>query len=83
MRLADIAANKHFKYGAPFLLAVVGGSYVLRLYTQTRYDVFDEHHIYSKVPSGMLEEDFKEYIENVDIDSWKNIRGPRPEETLE
>lgn len=70
--------NKHLKYGAPFLILMIGGPYLLRIYTQTRYDVYNERHIFSKIPPNKLEEDYEEYTKSVDIDNWKNIRGPRP-----
>ena len=79
-RLRKIADNKHFKYGAPFLIAVVGGSFMLQYYSQLRYDIFQERHIMTKLKPTQtsLEEEYEEYKKSVDLDNWQNIRGPRP-----
>lgn len=83
--------NKHFKYGAPFILLIVGGSYGLQFYSQLRYDVQKEQHIVTKTKElqkiigvtkpKTIEEEYQEYKETVNIDNWKNIRGPRPWES--
>lgn len=84
--------STHFKYGAPFILCIVGGSYGLKYYSQLRYDIQHERHIITKTkamrelagvskPAPTIEEEYKEYTEKVDLDNWKNIRGPRPWES--
>lgn len=81
--------NKHFKYGVPFLIAVIGGSFGLQFYSQLRYDVYKQRHIITKTQAlreaigankkpTTIEEEYEDYKKNVDIDNWKNIRGPRP-----
>lgn len=83
-----ILQNKHFKYGAPFLLAVVGGSFGLQYWSQLRYDIQKERHIITKTKeirdmigkadSHTIEDEYEEYKRNVNLDEWKNVRGPRP-----
>lgn len=80
--------NKHFRYGVPFVLTVVCGSFGLQYYSQVRYDIHKEQHIMTKtkevqamlkpIKQKSLEEEYEEYKKNVDLDNWKNIRGPRP-----
>lgn len=86
-----IFKSKHFKYGAPFIILVVGGSYGLQVYSQLRYDIQNERHIMTKTKElqkivgaakpKTIEEEYEEYKKTVDIDNWKNIRGPRPWES--
>lgn len=90
-KLSKISDNKHFKYGVPFVLMVVGGSFALKYYSQLRYDIQNERHIMTKTKelqniinpkkSVSIEEEYEEYKKNVDLDNWKNIRGPRPWES--
>lgn len=80
--------SKHFMYGVPFLVAVVGGSFGLKFYSQLRYDIQNERHIMTKTKElrdmagaqkeHTIEEEYEEYKRTVDIENWKNIRGPRP-----
>lgn len=84
----NILNSKHFKYGAPFLIMVVGGSYGLKFYSQLRYDIMKERHIMTKTKElrdmigadkqTTIEEEYDEYNKTVNINEWKNIRGPRP-----
>ena len=89
-KVKKLLENKHFKYGLPFMVATVGGSYGLMIYTQLKYDIKNERQIISKTKElkeliggtdKTLEEEYADYTKTVDIDSWKNIRGPRPWET--
>lgn len=68
------------------LLLVVGGSFGLKEFTQIRYD--EQRHRKRLDPeleaqvnvqrqTNMLEEEY-EKIKQVNLDEWKNIRGPRP-----
>lgn len=88
--MANFLKSQHFKYGFPFIIAIVGGAYGLQFYTQLRYDVQAEKRLISKTkaiselsPNPMqrpvtIEEVYEEYKQTVDLDNWKNIRGPRP-----
>lgn len=83
--------NRHFKFGLPLVLFIVGSSFGLKYYSQLKYDVQKERHVWSKtkelrekigpVKEKSLEEEYAELRKTVDIDNWKNIRGPRPWET--
>lgn len=78
--------NKTVKYGVPMLLLVVGGSFGLREFTQIRYDAqrirkkLDpslEAKVNVQRQSVMLEEEY-EKMKELNLEEWKNIRGPRP-----
>ncbi|XP_072222198.1 cytochrome c oxidase assembly protein COX16 homolog, mitochondrial isoform X2 [Leuresthes tenuis] len=78
--------NKTVRYGVPMLLLVVGGSFGLREFTQLRYDAQKirrrldpslEAKVNAEKQSVMLEEEY-EKMQKVNLDEWKNIRGPRP-----
>uniref|UniRef100_A0A069DVF8 Cytochrome c oxidase assembly protein COX16 homolog, mitochondrial n=1 Tax=Panstrongylus megistus TaxID=65343 RepID=A0A069DVF8_9HEMI len=86
--------QKSFKYGLPFLILMVGGSFGLREFTQLRYkfgkkqvikpEELEEQGIDMKKPGEVtLESEFNKIIA-LDIDNWENVRGPRPweKETL-
>lgn len=68
------------------LLLVVGGSFGLREFTQIRYDAQKikkkldpslEAKLDLQRQSVMLEEEY-EKLKDVNLENWKNIRGPRP-----
>ncbi|XP_071354598.1 cytochrome c oxidase assembly protein COX16 homolog, mitochondrial [Trachinotus anak] len=78
--------NKTVKYGVPMLLLVVGGSFGLREFTQIRYDSQKikrrldpslEAKVNIEKQPVMLEEEY-ERMREMNLDEWKNIRGPRP-----
>ncbi|KAM6961462.1 cytochrome c oxidase assembly protein COX16 homolog, mitochondrial [Aplochiton taeniatus] len=84
--LKALKKNKTLRYGIPMLLLVVGGSFGLREFTQIRYDAqrirkkLDpvlEAKINPLKQSVMLEEEY-EKLKEVNLEEWKNIRGPRP-----
>ncbi|KAK9534010.1 cytochrome c oxidase assembly protein COX16 homolog, mitochondrial [Anarhichas minor] len=84
--LKALQKNKTVKYGVPMLLLVVGGSFGLREFTQIRYDAqrirkrLDpslEAKVDIQKQSVMLEEEY-EKMKQVNMEEWKNIRGPRP-----
>lgn len=67
------------------LALVVGGSIGLREFAQIRYDV---HRLNTKLVTNeeangpkrrtvMLEEEY-EKLKEINLDDWRNIRGPRP-----
>lgn len=83
----QLVNNQHFKYGFPFLIAVVGGSFGLQFFAQVRYDVQKNRKITTKTKEILalsetkpitLEQAYDEYKQTVDIDNWQNVRGPRP-----
>ncbi|KAG7300305.1 hypothetical protein JYU34_015893 [Plutella xylostella] len=84
--IQSFGKRKSVRYGVPFLLFVVGGSFGLKEWTQIRYQ-------FSKVKGVSKEEaekmglnrtkkvtleDAYEEIQKLDIDNWENKRGPRP-----
>ncbi|XP_030615043.1 cytochrome c oxidase assembly protein COX16 homolog, mitochondrial [Archocentrus centrarchus] len=84
--LKSLRRNKTVKYGVPMLLLVVGGSFGLREFTQIRYDAQKirkrldpslEAKVNVQKQSVILEEEY-EKIKEMNLDEWKNIRGPRP-----
>ncbi|KAM9842110.1 cytochrome c oxidase assembly protein COX16 homolog, mitochondrial [Aulostomus maculatus] len=78
--------NKTIKYGIPMLLLVVGGSFGLREFTQIRYDAQRfrkklDPSLVAKVnlqKQSVILEDEYEKLKELNLDEWKNIRGPRP-----
>uniref|UniRef100_A0A6Q2X990 Cytochrome c oxidase assembly protein COX16 homolog, mitochondrial n=1 Tax=Esox lucius TaxID=8010 RepID=A0A6Q2X990_ESOLU len=67
-------------------LLIVGGSFGLREFTQIRYDVQKirkkldpalEAKVNKQKQSVILEEEYQK-MKEVDLDKWKNVRGPRP-----
>ncbi|XP_074465840.1 cytochrome c oxidase assembly protein COX16 homolog, mitochondrial [Sebastes fasciatus] len=84
--LKALRKNKTIKYGVPMLLLVVGGSFGLREFTQIRYDAQKirkrldpslEAKVNVEKQSVMLEEEYKK-MQEVNLEEWRNIRGPRP-----
>lgn len=84
-----IKNNKHFKYGLPFLIVVVGGSFVLKLYTKLRFEIKDERIVVTKtkeiqkltgvqIKPKSLEEEYEDYMKTQNLDDWQNKRIPRP-----
>ncbi|XP_063383143.1 cytochrome c oxidase assembly protein COX16 homolog, mitochondrial [Cydia fagiglandana] len=81
-----LSKRKSFKYGVPFILFVVGGSFGLREWTQIRYQFSQVKGVskaeaekmgLNKAKDVTLEGTYDE-IQKLDIDNWENKRGPRP-----
>ncbi|XP_017858904.1 PREDICTED: cytochrome c oxidase assembly protein COX16 homolog, mitochondrial [Drosophila arizonae] len=87
-KLNNYTKRKSFKYGVPFLIMIVGGSFGLQQFSNLRYQ-------YSKMQPVTPEEMKKfgvtmkkrqevtlesEYdkVKGIDIENWSNKRGPRP-----
>ncbi|XP_050438292.1 cytochrome c oxidase assembly protein COX16 homolog, mitochondrial [Adelges cooleyi] len=84
-----ILKNKFLRYGAPFIILIVGGSFGLKEFSQVRYD-------YRKVkflspeelrkqgiemkPRGSvtIETEYQKLLEQVNLDEYENKRIPRP-----
>ncbi|XP_070697843.1 cytochrome c oxidase assembly protein COX16 homolog, mitochondrial [Pempheris klunzingeri] len=84
--LNALKRNRTMRYGVPMFCLIIGGSFGLREFTQIRYDVqrlkrkLDpslEAKIDVQRQSTMLEEEY-EKLKEVNMDDWKNVRGPRP-----
>ncbi|XP_036431152.1 cytochrome c oxidase assembly protein COX16 homolog, mitochondrial [Colossoma macropomum] len=85
-QLRRVQRSRTARYGLPMLLLVVGGSFGLREFTQIRYDAQKikkkldpalEVRVNSQKQSVILEEEY-EKLKELDLDGWRNIRGPRP-----
>ncbi|MCJ8750311.1 hypothetical protein PDJAM_G00261550 [Pangasius djambal] len=85
-QISNVQKNRTVRYGVPMLLLVVGGSFGLREFTQIRYDAQKikkkmdpvlEARVNSHTQADILQEEYKK-LKQVDLDSWTNIRGPRP-----
>nr|BAN21334.1 conserved hypothetical protein [Riptortus pedestris] len=82
-----------FKYGLPFFIFMIGGSFGLKEFTALRFQFSkkevlrpeDLKHlgITMKKPGEVTLESEYEKIKEMDIDNWENIRGPRPWEEPE
>ncbi|KAM3965634.1 cytochrome c oxidase assembly protein COX16 homolog l(3)neo43 [Aphomia sociella] len=84
--ITSMRKNKSFKYGLPFLLFMLGGSFGLREWTQIRYQFSQVKGVSKKEAEKMglhrdknvtLESTYEE-IQKLDTDNWENKRGPRP-----
>ncbi|XP_072533344.1 cytochrome c oxidase assembly protein COX16 homolog, mitochondrial [Salminus brasiliensis] len=84
-QLRRVQRSRSARYGLPMLLLIVGGSFGLREFTQIRYDAQKikkkldpalEARLNNQKPV-VLEEEY-EKLKELDLDSWRNIRGPRP-----
>ncbi|KAL7876804.1 hypothetical protein SRHO_G00034470 [Serrasalmus rhombeus] len=85
-QLRRVRRSRTVRYGLPMLLLVVGGSFGLREFTQIRYDAQKvkrkldpalEARVNSQKQPVILEEEY-EKLKELDLDGWRNIRGPRP-----
>uniref|UniRef100_A0A671QB90 Cytochrome c oxidase assembly protein COX16 homolog, mitochondrial n=2 Tax=Sinocyclocheilus anshuiensis TaxID=1608454 RepID=A0A671QB90_9TELE len=85
-QVRKLQKNWTVKYGIPMLLLVVGGSFGLREFTQIRYDAQKikkkldptlEARVNTKKQLAILQDEY-EKLKDLDLDVWKNIRGPRP-----
>uniref|UniRef100_A0A2M3ZKZ9 Cytochrome c oxidase assembly protein COX16 homolog, mitochondrial n=1 Tax=Anopheles braziliensis TaxID=58242 RepID=A0A2M3ZKZ9_9DIPT len=85
--------RKSFRYGVPFLLLMVGGSFGLQQFAQLRYTFSkkgsltrqeaEKYGVNMKKQEEVTLEGEYEKIKTLDIEHWDNIRGPRPwEETV-
>lgn len=85
-----IIESRHFKAGAPLIIFVVGGSFVLKVYREVIVDLRQER-IQTKRSKALekvlglegvnkvtVEDMHKTFHEKVDINNWENIRAPRP-----
>jgi len=81
--------NKFFRFGLPFILLIVGGSFGLKEFSQIRYDYrkikfvspeeLKKQGIEMK-PRGSItiETEYKKLIEQVNLDDYENKRIARP-----
>ncbi|XP_062711876.1 cytochrome c oxidase assembly protein COX16 homolog, mitochondrial [Aedes albopictus] len=87
-RFQYYSKRKFFRFGVPFLLLMVGGSFGLKQFAQLRYtfskkgaltvEEAEKHGLLMKKPEEVTLEGEYEKVKGLDIDNWENIRGPRP-----
>lgn len=80
--------RKFFRFGVPFLLLMVGGSFGLKQFAQLRFtyskkgtlttEEAERHGLLMKKPEEVTLESEFDKVKDIDINSWENIRGPRP-----
>lgn len=85
----NILKNTFFRFGAPFILLIVGGSFYLKEFSQIRYDhrkvkfisptELKKQGIEMK-PRGSvtIETEYQKLVEQVNLDDYENKRIPRP-----
>ncbi|KAF7278463.1 cytochrome c oxidase assembly protein COX16 homolog l(3)neo43 [Rhynchophorus ferrugineus] len=91
--LVRLFKRRAFKYGLPFLVLMVGGSFGLKEFTQLRYqfskvspinaEEAKKYGIDMKKPGEVTLESEYEKLKQLDIDNWEQVRGPRPWEENE
>ncbi|KAL0116936.1 hypothetical protein PUN28_010074 [Cardiocondyla obscurior] len=83
-----------WKYGVPFMIFVLGGSYALREFTEIRYkykrtqdlklrEELQKEGMEMKQPGEITLEKEYEKLKEMDLDNWENIRISRPWEESE
>ncbi|XP_030764570.1 cytochrome c oxidase assembly protein COX16 homolog, mitochondrial [Sitophilus oryzae] len=88
INISKFLKKRSVKYGVPFLLLMLGGSFGLKEFTNLRYQFrnvsavnYEEAKklgIDMKKPGEVTLESEYEKIKNMDIDNWEQVRGPRP-----
>ncbi|KAK8782647.1 hypothetical protein V5799_016014 [Amblyomma americanum] len=82
-----IYKRKFLRLGIPFMVFMVGGSIGLREFASLRYEFrkqeftrkdAEEAGIKMKDPEEVTLEAVYKELQALDIDNWKNVRGPRP-----
>ena len=69
--------------GAPLIIFLIGGSYLLSIFLETHFEMKDKQNSSSTVRSFDLEQEHKELMKKLDIDNFSLSRIPRPEENSE
>uniref|UniRef100_UPI00358F1AAB cytochrome c oxidase assembly protein COX16 homolog, mitochondrial isoform X1 n=1 Tax=Myxine glutinosa TaxID=7769 RepID=UPI00358F1AAB len=77
--------GKTFRYGVPMLVLIIGGSVGLKEFTTIRYEAMARRTkidpaldaLFDKAKRKTTLEDHYEKLNQVDLNSWVNIRGPR------
>ncbi|KAK6183017.1 hypothetical protein SNE40_010572 [Patella caerulea] len=89
----QFSKNRFLKHGLPFILLVVGGSFALENLTRLRYEFRQRKEVdfetaekelgikIKKKETPVSIESLHEEMKQKDLDSWQNIRGPRPWES--
>ncbi|CAL4071249.1 unnamed protein product [Meganyctiphanes norvegica] len=80
--------RRSFRFGVPFLVMIVGGSFGLQKFTELRYEYrsrkrvskeeADAYGVKMKDPKEVTLDSEFEKMEKIDYDTWEQVRGPRP-----
>ncbi|XP_001359901.2 cytochrome c oxidase assembly protein COX16 homolog, mitochondrial [Drosophila miranda] len=87
-KLKYYSKRKSFKYGVPFLIMMVAGSFGLQQFSNLRYqyskkqpvtpDEMKKYGVNMKKRQEVTLETEYDKVRAVNIDEWENKRGPRP-----
>jgi len=85
--MGGLLQRRSFRFGVPFLTMIVGGSFGLSYFTQLRYDFrskkrvskeeAEAYGVKMKEPKEVTLDTEFEKMENMDYDTWEQVRGPR------
>ncbi|XP_037717163.1 cytochrome c oxidase assembly protein COX16 homolog, mitochondrial [Drosophila subpulchrella] len=87
-KLNYYSKRKSFKYGIPFLIMMVAGSFGLQQFSNLRYqyakkqpvtpEEMKKYGVSMKNRQEVTLESEYDKVKSVDIENWENKRGPRP-----
>ncbi|XP_064603219.1 cytochrome c oxidase assembly protein COX16 homolog, mitochondrial-like [Liolophura sinensis] len=79
--------RKFIRFGAPFLVLVVAGSFGLKEFSSIRYqfrksemitpEEAEKYGVKMKREKITIESEY-ESLQKMNLDTWQNVRGPRP-----
>ncbi|BFZ12066.1 hypothetical protein BsWGS_15105 [Bradybaena similaris] len=82
-----IMKRRFLRTGLPFVVLVVGGSFFLKEFTGIRYQFRQERRVSKEEAEKLgikfisleeVQEQALKEMEQMNVDNWENIRGPRP-----
>jgi len=87
--LKRIVRGKSFQYGVPFVSLIVIGSFGLSEFSSVIVAKREENNKRLTVEEALaatgvskskvnVEDEYKRMIKELDIENWRNVRGPRP-----
>lgn len=85
--LKFLKRSRLVRTGVPFVIFVVGGSFFLKQFATIRYDFRHGKRLsqeeaesmgLKQVDVNVVTKEALQEIEKGDLDTWENIRGPRP-----
>ncbi|XP_067634536.1 cytochrome c oxidase assembly protein COX16 homolog, mitochondrial [Eurosta solidaginis] len=87
-KLNTLFQRRSIKYGVPFMLFMVAGSFGLEQFSRLRYqfsrkktltpEEMEKVGVKMKKPEEVTLESEYEKVKRINIDDWENKRGPRP-----
>ncbi|KAG5900211.1 hypothetical protein JTB14_008093 [Gonioctena quinquepunctata] len=87
-KIKALFKRRSVKYGLPFFVLMVGGSFGLKEFTQLRYqfsrisivrpDELKKYGIEMKKAGEVTIETEFEKVKDLDTEHWEQVRGPRP-----